>query len=444
MMTTCRFFLLLGALLGLSGCPGGADCVVDAVPRPPQRPGLILVGQEVHLKLTPSVSGMCGGERLELPRSFEVEVSGPDNLPVPSQATLGAPPNTPAHLKFTPDQQGRYHIFAAFEPVGGLQQFDLYAARDRSAEAPAHTLLQSCTALERTLRGGWVCDSSFLRDGKVVQAFGDARVAVAGDVVWAVDTTQIQRFVDTGTALELTASMTDAASTADFLLASETELLALRSSNLSRVTFDGTPELRLKGSEVFPVSGTVGSTGLRGLLIRSGDEVAVIANDSSGSSGQPSNTFTSRACMYRIEPDRLTRRAAPCQSFTGDVVGYEPTGVWVGTRLSFEEELTELRWLELTDAGLVEQASLPLGRGFQVPRHPLLARHTATPVLHSLSLHNARSLLAVPTYAAHRRTILLEILETELLQFSASQHLLWGTPATNPRSLRVRIRPTTP
>src|SRR5688572_21634642 len=116
MMKTCRFLFLLGALLGLSGCPetpcssGGST----SAPRGLQ-PGVILVGEETRLRVSPLLGDACGAENPESPSSLTVEVSGPDNLLVPSQATLGNPPRASATLAFTPDKPGRYHVFAAFD-----------------------------------------------------------------------------------------------------------------------------------------------------------------------------------------------------------------------------------------------------------------------------------------------------------------------------------------
>jgi hypothetical protein len=445
MMMLCRFLFLLGALLGLSGCPD-EPCITDSIGIPTPQPGVIVVGEEARMRVTPLILGDCGSENPESPHTLSVEVSGPDNLPVPNQSALGKPPRASATVTFTPDKPGRYHVFAAFEPVGGIQQFDFYAARNRSAEAPLHTLPQLCGALERTRRGGWVCDSNFVRDGNVVRRFNGARLAVAGDVVWAVDGSQIQRFVDTGTALELTAIWTGGSIPIDALIASETELLAIRAAGIDRIVFDGATALALKGSAFIPVSsGTVGSTGLRGLLVRSGDLLMVITNASTNSTAQPPNSFTSQACPYRIEPERILRTTDPCQTFTGDVVGYEPGGLWVGLRFPFGELLADLRWVELTGGKLVEQASLPLGMNFETVKRPFSLRNTAIPVLISPgSPLDSRFRPTIPVYAPDQRGILLEFLDSEMPQPSASTSLLWGGTNGSTSALRIRVRPATP
>ncbi len=445
MMKTCRILFLLGALLGLSGCPE-PPCFVGAEPPPlgGGNSGVILVGEQASMRVSPKFSDGCGNETPERPSSLSVEVSGPDNLTVPSEAVLGNPFSASSTVTFTPDKPGRYHVFAAFDPVGGIHQFDLYAARNRSAEAPIHTLSRTCIALERTSRGGWVCDSDFVRDGAPVQRFTGTRLAVAGDVVWAVGTTQTQRFVDTGTALELTATLTGGTSSTEALVASETELLAIRTPGVDRIVFDGSSALALKGSEFLPVfSGTIGSTGLKNILLRSGNQLLVITNVPQTTPGQLPNTFTSQACPYRIEPDRIVRGTEPCQRFTGDVVGYEPGGLWAGTRFSFGDGLSDLRWVEMTGGSLTEQASLPLAFDFQVTRHPFTLRNTAVPVIIAPRVPgDSRARLVVPVYAADRRALLLELLDAELPDPTASTSLLWGAIGSAP--LRIRVRPTTP
>lgn len=446
MMKLCRFLFLLGALLGLAGCPD-EPCFTDSIGLPgPPPPGVIVVGEEASMRVTPLVFGGCGTENPESPQTLSVEVYGPDNLPVPSQSALGKPSRASATVTFTPDKPGRYHVFAAFEPVGGIQQFDFYAARNRSAEAPVHTMNRLCGAMERTRRGGWVCDSDFVRDGSVVRQFAGARLAVAGDVVWVVDGSQTQRFVDTGTALELTATLTGGAIPIDTLLASEAELLAIRSAGVDRIVFDGTAALALKGSAIMPASnGTLGSTGLRGLLVRSGDQLMIVINTSTSSPSQPSNSFTSQACPYRIEPERILRTTDPCQTLTGDVVGYEPGGLWVGTRFPFGEFLADLRWVEMAGGTLVEQASLPLGTNFETVKHSFSGRNTAVPVFASpASPLSTRFQPTMPVYAPDQRTILLEYLDSEMPQPSASTSLQWGAANGSGTTLRIRVRPTTP
>jgi hypothetical protein len=445
MTKTCRFLFLLGVLLGLSGCPDTPCINGGSTVSPASQAGVILVGERVSLRVSPTLDSGCGLESDVRPATLTLEVYGPDNQLVESQATLGNPSSSSATLTFTPDTPGRYHIFAAFDPVGGIQQFDLYAASNRSAEAPVHTLSQLCTGLERTKRGGWLCDLAFLRDGTVVRRFSGSRVAVAGDVVWDVGSSQVQRFVDTGTALELTASVAVNVASTDFLLASETELLMLRGITLERITFEGAA-LAMKGrAQLSSISGTVGTTGLRAVLLRGGDRLAVVTNAPSSGPVQPPNSFNNQVCAYRIDPERIVRTTDPCQTFTGNVVGYEPDAVWAGTPFSFGDTLAELRRLEWTATGIAEQASLPLGMSFEVANLAFSMRNSVVPVIVNPAIGvNSRARATVAVYAPERRAILLELLDAEFTAPIASPQLMWNPPTTGLQNFKVRVRPTTP
>ncbi|KFE60839.1 hypothetical protein [Hyalangium minutum] len=446
MLKTCRFLLLLGVLWGLTGCPD-TPCFDGGVGVfPGAQPGVILVGEPARLEVAPSAVSACGQQFDTTPESLTVEVYGPDNQPVASQATLGNPTSALAIVKFTPDKPGRYHVFAAFDPVGGIQQMDLYAARNRSAEAPLFNLPSLCTSLERTQRGGWLCDLQFLRDGKLVKGFTSGRLAVAGDVVWVASSAQVQRYVDTGTELLLTASRSTNVSSAEFLLATENELLMLSSSALDRFVYDGTQTLSFPSSVQVPVtSERVGTTGLSGLLVRSGDRLGLVTHAPPSGGVQPFNSFTTQVCSYRLEGERIVRTADPCQTFTGKVVGYEPGVLWVGTPLSFGEQFSDLRRLEWTAAGIAEQASLPLGQNFQLSPQPFSPRNWVVPVVMSpVSTVGFANRVTVAVYSPERRSILLEMLDTELTNPSASGSLLWTGPSSGPLTPRVRVRPTTP
>jgi hypothetical protein len=445
MMKTCRFLFLLGALLGLSGCPD-TPCFGSGGSTPrPSSPRLALVGEQVRLQVPPSTDNDCSDEQ---PESLSVEVYGPDNLLVPSQGTLGNPASAVATVRFTPDKPGRYHVFAAFDPIGGIQQFDLYAARNRSAEAQAFPLPQPCYSLERTQRGGWMCDLQFFRDGTLVKGFSSGRMAVAGDVVWVVTSGQVQRYVDTGTTLELTATKTTTPQSASFLIATENELLVLRNLTIERHTYTGAPGLNTPGTVQLPsIAGVIGSTGIYAILVRSGDRLGVVTNaPSSGGPPPPPNTFTSQVCSYRIEPDRILRTTEPCQTFTGNLVGYEPGVLWAATPFAFGDELSDLRRLEWTAAGgLAEQASLPLGTNFKLATQTLGLRNQVVPVVTApISGVSSSARATVAIYSPERRSILLEMLDAEMGGPSASATLLWTSPNAVSSTPRARVRPTTP
>ncbi len=441
MMKTRRFLCLLGALLGLSGCPGPGPCSVGVNPSStPRDMSIIVVGEQVRLLVSPGIPENCDpAVDVPSPESFSVEISDPNNLPVDSQATLGTPSTSSATIRFTPTKQGRYHVFAAFDPVGGLQQFDLYAARDRSAEAPVQTLTRSYNALERTQHGGWLGDSDFLRDGGLVQQFTGSRLAAAGDVVWAVSSTRIQRLVDTGTGLELSASLTHSQGAAMFLLASANELVILHAGVLQRITFDGTQLASTGVTSWVAGNAPIGQPSLQAILLRTGDQLALVTGKMS-TSGSP---FL-QVCPYTLQGGRFVSSGASCQLLSTEVMGFEPNVLWTGSRFSSLDMFNDVHRMEWTGTALVDQASLPLGQSFKVTTHTPELRNTAIPVITPLfpSL-DARNRATVPVYAPDRG-ILLELLDADIPAPSASPTLLWGAPSSSSTGSRIRIRPSTP
>ncbi|WP_224368967.1 hypothetical protein [Hyalangium versicolor] len=440
-MKTLRLLSLFVVLFGLSGCPdNNPDCFVDVGTSAPTGTQIILVGEEVRLSLFPQIRPQCEPtEGIPIPASLSVEISDPDNQLVENQAALGKPATSSATLRFTPAKQGRYHVFAAFDPVGGIQQFDMYAARNRSSEAPVQMMPYRCEALERTRRGGWLCDSEFWRDDGLVQYFNSSRLAAAGDVVWVVSPTQIQRFVDTGTELQLTGTLDHTAGAALFLLPTADELVVLHSTTFQRIVFDGTALSRTGVSFWIPGTGTLGPPLLRGLLLRTGDELATVAG-----STQNGSFITLEVCPYLLKEGQFLRTTAACQYLGSEVVGFEPNALWTGSRFTFAQTFNDLRRLEWNGTQLVEQASLPLGNSLTMTTYAAESRNTLTPVIipfPPFSLSTIRP--TVPVYSAERHGILLEHLDAALTDPRASPTLLWGAP-TGGTETRVRTRPSTP
>ena len=445
-MKAWRFLCLLGALVGLAGCPD-TDCTVDVAP-----PGavnseisVVVTGEPVSLRFAPSIAPDCdASEPQPLPTAVSAEVYGPDNQLVASEVSFANSSRSSSTVKFTPTQAGRYHVFAAFDPVGGIHQFDLYAARNRILETTAFTLPKLCNSLERTERGGWMCDLDFIRNSAMEQHFAEGRMAVAGNVVWVAGSSSVQRYVDTGTELELTASVASNLGNAQFLLATETELLSLRGLTVERIVYDGAAALNVLGRVQLPsTSGMVGTTGLSALMVRSGDWLGVVTNAPNGDIVQPLNRFAIQICAYRIEPARIVRTADPCQTVSGHVVGYEPGGLWVGTQV-FGEQFDDLRWLDWTEAGITQQASLPLGFNFTMSVQSISSRNEAVPVLTTGGGVGGRTRSVVAVYSPERRAILLELLDTELVAPYATRDLLWINPNATGSNYRVRVRPAAP
>jgi hypothetical protein len=175
---TRRLAFAVSLLFGLTGCPdnGPEDCF----PPPPsiqqEQPGIVLVGRQVRLNIRASSSLGCDSA---FPKSVTAEIEGPDGARVANQIEL-AQFSSSAVLQFTPERPGPYHLLVAFSPEGGIQQFDLNAGLDRSAEAPSHTLSKTCENVERTLQGAWVCDTSVLRGSTLLGSFEGSRLAEPG------------------------------------------------------------------------------------------------------------------------------------------------------------------------------------------------------------------------------------------------------------------------
>lgn len=441
-MKILRLFPLLMALAGLSGCPeepcfGGGVSVP-----PPVQPGIILVGEETTLRLAPNFVGGCDPEDTPTPSSLTVEVSDPDNQPVEHIASLGSPASGVSTLRFTARKPGRHHIFAAFDPVGGVQQFDVHAAMDYSRAEPALTLPRPCIRLERTGQGAFVCDQDVLRDGAPVQSFTDSRLAVVGDVVWAVSPSRIQRYVDSGSALTLTATLENGRGPPEVLQASEDELVVISSSVVQRFTFSGTA-LAITGTALWtPTSIPISFSGPMVLAVRTGDRLGIVTRTGLGS------TTGYQVCPHGLEAGRFVRTTEACSSFSGVVVGYEPDALWVGDPQSFSEtDFTSLRYVQWTATGLVEQALLPLSFNLKLGVHPFNSRQTVAPTLTSTTAAiNPLPITTVAVYSADRRSILMEHLGLGTPETLASQRLIWAPPfASQPNgSTVVRVRPSAP
>jgi hypothetical protein len=265
---------------------------------------------------------------------------------------------------------------------------------------------------------------------------------VAGDVVWVVDALRIQRFVDTGTALESSGPLEHAQGRAEFLLASADELVILHDTTLQRITFNGTALASTGASPWQPGSTPVTPMGPKGLLLRTGDQLAIVS--STVMSTGPANL----ACAYRLEAGRFVRTSANCQTFTGQIVGFEQSIIWTASETFTANLFSDLRRLEWGGSTLEDQASLPLGSDLELPSRDLTLRNSVVPVVIAIALSssNQRPRGAVAVYSPERRTLLLEFLDSEIPAPIASSSLLWGSPAIGGTSAgaRIRVRPTTP
>lgn len=399
------------------------------------------VGQRFTLLVTPLNQSVCGEPRP--PTSVTAEIEGPGGEPVEGQIQLGEE-NAPATLEFTPVRPGPHHILVAFSEVGGLHQFDFHAVVDSSTSAPSYTLNRACTSLERTQQGTWVCDTAVLRGETVVATFPTARLAVAGDVIWVLSSTALQRYVDTGSDLVMTGSLNHSQGKATFLLASADELAAVYDGALALYTFSGGT---LASAGVTPWSRPNAPVGAYddpyGLLLREGSQFALVARQAVNSQSMV------QACPYQLDSGRLQRTPSPCLQLGGDVVGFEPRVLWtrdpplvLGTRL---EQGIIHRW-EWIGGQLVEAGSVSLGAHARLVFPPMVNPSVVPTIYANESGSFSGSLTAVAVWSAERRAILFEHLDSEVHDLRASPTFYWGniSQSTSTHLTRIRLRPQAP
>jgi hypothetical protein len=427
--------------LGLCACE--PEQCTFFTPPPDQRPGLFLVNERVSLPLQPLFQDVCEDGKSATPTGISAEIYDPDQLPVENQASLD-PSGQNATLEFTPRKPGRYHIFAAFEPVGGIHQFDAYAAVDRTAEAPFQTLPKECSSLERTRSGTFACGLELFRDGKQVLQLAGGRLAVSGDVVWRVDTTEISRYVDTGAAITLTGTLTHTAGAPEAILATETELVVLHASKLQRFVFDGQTLARTGDTLWDAPPLPLRPDGPRGAMVRTGDRLAVI-----------SNLFVSigsqlNVCTFQLDQGRFVRTQNSCEQLPGVVVGFEPSVLWVGEEASDRFTVLTVHRMEWTGTQWLERGSLDLGQVLRLPfsLQTNLKRTEVVPVFDSPPLNfNSPLRNVVPVYVPNQVRLGLDFLDANVTRAQASSSLFWGAPVLGTiggGTSRIRLRPSTP
>lgn len=447
-MSAARVLLAVAALAGLTACPGtGGDCFDVGVPgignEPP--PQLALVGQPSDVEVEAFIPFTCEGEG-QLPDSLSSEVYSPDNRLLPSTPVLRD--SRAGAVRFTPDVPGRYHVLAAFAPVGGIRQLDVLAAVDRSREGTLLALPETCAQLERTARGTLLCGAAVVRDGKVTQRLGGGTgqvprmVAVAGDVVWAVDAANVYRYVDTGGAtLTFSGAVEHRDTQPEFLLATADELLVLHSARLQRfITSEaGVPVSTGTGSWAEVGAQPTTPDQPLGFLVRAGEVLAVVGRGPvSQSGGFPIGT---RACTYQLVNGRYVRtQTVACQELPGMPEGIEDGVLWTRetthSTTTFLQQETVHRFT-LKQGRFEEEGSLLLGLASFVTSP--LVRSTSVPVF---SIGQPSPTQVVPAWRPEQRDIVLEVVDRELVSPSASSAFYWGLAPTG--QLRARVRASAP
>ncbi|MBN1206551.1 MAG: hypothetical protein JXB05_16815 [Myxococcaceae bacterium] len=399
------------------------------------------MGQKTRLQIEALLSASCGGTTHTRPTSVTAEVEGPGGQLIASQITLASTGAT-ATLEFTPERPGPHHILVAFSEVGGLHQFDLHAAMDRSSEAPPQLLAPPCPSLERTLQGAWVCAPEVLRGDTSLGSFPNSRMAVAGDVIWVVLGTRVERYVDTGTELLLTGSVTHSRGAVEFLRASPDELIVLHGSALARYAFQN-GALEATGAlawsrPTLPIM----PAGPHGVLLREGDWLAL------GTRSIAEGMATVQVCPYERVAGTLQPTQEVCRTIPGEIAGFEPTVLWtkdvpVPTPSGGQSWLLR-RW-EWSGGQLVEQGSLVLNANAVVLDRTDTSS-AAVPLVGSLlTTSSTPPIIAVATWSPQLRVILLEYLDPALTEVHASPTLYWTlNPQAMGQATSVRLRPPPP
>lgn len=442
---TCRFVLALVLLIGLTGCredPRVSDCADPFEPfQDLANPGIVRAGGPARVYALPLGFHICANDGSNYPTSATAEVTGPAGEVLETQIELGTQIAVTA-VQFTPAQPGLHHVLVEFAPRGGLHQLDVQAAQDRTAETTSQSLPQLCNSLERTLQGAWVCDSTVLRGAETLGSFSSARLAVAGDVIWVVDSSSVRRYVDTGTALTLTGTTPRSANEIEFLLAAPNELVALLNNSLILYTFqDGaltaggaTPWLR----PVLPIM----LESPHGVLLREGNQLAVATRTSSG------DIPLFQVCPYQLISSRFERTPGTCSQFSGEIIGFEPGILWTrdlpDTSSSTEPSPVQLRRWLWAGGQLTEQGSLSLGTHVAVSDRPKM-RSAVVPLVRNTPPAgtippNSPSIPFIPsvvTWSPQRQVLLLEHLDEEITNGFASPGLYW-------ERTKVLLRPPTP
>ncbi|QSQ22459.1 hypothetical protein JY651_46335 [Pyxidicoccus parkwayensis] len=339
---------ILLVLAGGAGCPGEpTPCLSGASPQRVE--GHVFgVGTEASFEVAANLVVTCsdvGNAPAARPDSVTVEVKDPENRPVPATAVLSSG-GLGATIRFTSNVEGRHHVIVSFSPVGSLQQFSVYFLPDRRGEAILASLpgFASCPHLDRTTKGTWVCGQLTRRESDTqARTLGTSvsTTVVAGDVVWAVETNRVLRYMDTGTGpLELTGTAPYVPGTRPGVgypgphgrLATPDELVVLSDSLLHRFTFTGSDGIATAPTTAWLRSNVLinfGNDAVGALLVRAGSRLLLV------SVLQDSRTFTARteACPYEAGTGGAYLRVTSedCHTLVGLPVGYEDGVVWTLT-----------------------------------------------------------------------------------------------------------------
>jgi hypothetical protein len=421
MLKRTSLVIALALLVSLPGCGGTTPCT--PFPLQETTPAwLLLAGKPEELIVGPRLdyAGVCRGIEGTSITFAHIEIFDPDLQPVVFESSLLSTDKSGVSIRFTPTKLGSYHFFIGFEPIGGIQQFDLLAVSDRSSEAPLQSMPHRCNELERTRSGTWICSMNVFRGGTFQQQLPFGRTAVVGDVLWVVSASHVQRYVDTGTKLELTATLSQPWGLPEAISATENDVVMLHKSTLQLFTFDGrelsyTEPMRWLLSEA---AGPLGHEGPLGVLFRAGERLAVVQNLFQG---------RYQSCTFQLSGGHFTRTPEACQMLEGFVVGFESQALWSAERTSPTGTPRALHRLEWGGTEFVLRASLSVPETLTIDYPLRLFRSSALPVLRpNFPLERLLGRSAVPVYEPGQTLLRLEHMDAELSSTQASASFFWG------------------
>lgn len=429
----------VAVLLGLSGCSEEPEPDCTFFPTPPgevtEQPGLLKVGQQVVLFISPTPPEVdCGGDDA-WPSAVTAEVDGPESAPVPSESHVGVR-GAPATLRFTPEHPGPHHLLVSFSPVGGLHQLVLHAMRDRSAEVSRLILPVYCPTLDRTLPGAWVCGTDVVRGEAIERSFPGSLLAVAGEVLWVVSSGGLQRYVDTGTELRLEGSLSQAMGEGVFLLADREELVVLHGSALERFTFSGGTLNSTGATAWLRPAVQLGADGPSAVLLREGERLAVVTS-----------TFVEgrqmvQVCPYQLLFGRFQATQAACSVLAGETAGFERTILWTrdpAVRLGTSGDQGRLLRWEWTGGRLVQQGAVSLGVHTRLLRPALVPPSPVPLVFSQKTMPLELPTFAVVSWSTQRQAIVFEHLDAEVNPPRVSTRFYWGGVVGPPGQVRMKI-----
>lgn len=308
------------ALVSLSAC-SSPICTTGAAPRAYKVGGLSpaplgFVGSPLTVLVEPPpVLGVCGAGTKGVDAgalTATAEVLDPKNLPVTSSVLVD---DGGAHVSFTPQLPGPFHVSVRFEPGDALAQTDALIVRDVSSTTqgvPADCSDHLEALSDTTVRCGW----NVYRGAERVDSFPTAQLVASDGVLWKIDQGEVSRLIDQGTGPLVASPAASAAAlgTPTTLWASATELWTL-DGQLNRFVV-GTDGVVAQNRVQIPEPTAT-------WVLVHGARLEIVAQKADTSAGD--GVFV---CPFVFTSTDVTP-AGDCTAIAGRAVGIEKDAVWI-------------------------------------------------------------------------------------------------------------------